>query len=67
VPPAYGGIEIVTSESVAAAHALGLEVHVWTINDAAEMSRLLDMGIDAIMTDFPAVAIDVLRRRGVRP
>jgi glycerophosphoryl diester phosphodiesterase len=66
VPPAYGGIEIVTSESVAAAHALGLEVHVWTINDAAEMSRLLDLGIDAIMTDFPAVAMDVLGRRGPR-
>jgi len=66
VPPAYGGIEIVTPDSVAAAHALGLEVHVWTINDAAEMTRLLDLGIDAIMTDVPAVAMDVLRRRGLR-
>ncbi len=66
VPPAYGGVEIVTRESVAAAHALGLEVHVWTIDDAAEMDRLLDLGVDAIMTDLPAVAMDVLRRRGVR-
>ena len=66
VPPRYGDIDIVTPESVAAAHALGLEVHVWTINDAAEMGTLLDLGADAIMTDVPAVAMDVLRRRGLR-
>jgi glycerophosphoryl diester phosphodiesterase len=41
-------------------------VRVWTINEAAEMARLLDMGIDAIMTDLPAVAVDVLGRRGLR-
>jgi glycerophosphoryl diester phosphodiesterase len=66
VPAAYGGVEIVTPESVAAAHALGLEVHVWTVNDAAEMDRLLDLGVDAIMTDLPAIGFDVLRRRGAR-
>jgi glycerophosphoryl diester phosphodiesterase len=66
VPPSYGGLDIVTPESVAAAHALGLEVHVWTINDAVEMAALLDLGADAIMTDMPALAMDVLRRRGLR-
>jgi glycerophosphoryl diester phosphodiesterase len=66
VPPSYQGIEIVTADSVAAAHALGLEVHVWTINDAAEMESLLALGVDAIMTDLPALAMDVLRRRGLR-
>jgi glycerophosphoryl diester phosphodiesterase len=66
VPPSYQGIAIVTPESVAAAHALGLEVHVWTINDAAEMASLLDLGVDAIMTDLPALAMDVLRGRGLR-
>jgi len=66
VPPAFGGTLIVTPESVAAAHALGLEVHVWTINDEAEMERLLDLGVDGIMTDFPARAAAVLRRRGLR-
>jgi glycerophosphoryl diester phosphodiesterase len=66
VPPSYGGVDVVTPASVAAAHALGLEVHVWTINDALEMATLLDMGVDAIMTDVPAVAMDVLRRRGLR-
>lgn len=66
VPPSYEGIDIVTSDSVAAAHAIGVEVHVWTINDEAQMEALLDLGIDALMTDFPERAITVLRRRGLR-
>ena len=66
VPPEYGGIAVVTPELVAAAHASSVEVHVWTINDAAEMGRLLDLGVDAIMTDMPALAGDVYRRRGLR-
>lgn len=66
VPPRYQDIEIVTAESVAAAHELGLEVHVWTINTAEEIDRLLALGVDGIMTDLPGLAIDVLRRRGLR-
>ena len=66
VPAEYEGIPIVTAESVAAAHAAGVEVHVWTINDEPEMDRLLDLGVDALMTDFPARALAVLRRRGLR-
>jgi glycerophosphoryl diester phosphodiesterase len=64
VPPAYEGTEIVTAESVAAAHAAGLEVHVWTINEVAEMERLVALGVDGIMTDFPARAAVLLGRRG---
>jgi glycerophosphoryl diester phosphodiesterase len=66
VPPAFRETPIVTPELVAAAHSLGLEVHVWTINNEAEMNRLLDLGIDALMTDFPARAMAVLRQRGLR-
>ena len=66
VPPSFGDVQIITEASVAAAHALGLEIHAWTINDEAEMDRLLDLGVDALMTDFPARAFGVLRRRGVR-
>ena len=66
VPPSYEGTPIVTPESVVAAHAHGLEVHVWTINDPSEMHALLDLGVDALMTDLPAVGTDVLRRRGLR-
>ncbi|TMB54291.1 MAG: glycerophosphodiester phosphodiesterase, partial [Deltaproteobacteria bacterium] len=46
IPPAFGDITLVTAESVAAAHRLGLEVHVWTINEPAEMEALLDLGVD---------------------
>jgi glycerophosphoryl diester phosphodiesterase len=63
VPPEFGDTIIVSAESVAAAHAHGLEVHVWTINDDAKMRVLLALGVDAIMTDFPARAAAVLGRR----
>jgi len=66
VPPAFGDVALVTAESVAAAHRLGLEVHVWTINEEAEIETLLDLGVDGIMTDFPARGVAVLRGRGLR-
>jgi len=67
VPPSHEGIEIVTPAFVQAAHDLDMEVHVWTINDEAEMERLLDLGIDGLMSDFPARARAVFDRRGLRP
>jgi glycerophosphoryl diester phosphodiesterase len=62
VPPAFHDVAIITAESVAAAHALGLEVHAWTINDEAEMRALLALGVDGLMTDLPALAAAVLGR-----
>jgi glycerophosphoryl diester phosphodiesterase len=65
IPPTHGGIDLVTPASVAAAHRLGVEVHVWTINDATEIDRLLDLGVDGLMSDLPGlVATAVRRRRG---
>jgi glycerophosphoryl diester phosphodiesterase len=66
VPPAHGEIDIVTAATVAAAHRVGLEVHVWTINDAAEIDRLLDLGVDGVMSDFPGLAAAAVARRAGR-
>jgi len=56
IPPRFGEIELVTAESVAVAHGLGLEIHVWTINQRDEMDVLLALGIDGIMSDLPGLA-----------
>ena len=64
IPCAYEGIELVTRDSIDALHRFGCEVHVWTINDAEEIERLLDLGADGIISDLPGlVAQAVLRRR----
>ncbi len=64
VPIRQGRIPVVDARFVAFAHRCGLAVHVWTVDDAAEMDRLLDLGIDGIMTDRPTVLKEVLVRRG---
>ena len=65
VPVTQGPLPVVTARSVASAHRHGLQVHVWTIDDPAEMLRLLELGVDGIMTDRPAVLKDVLTSRGL--
>jgi glycerophosphoryl diester phosphodiesterase len=67
VPPRYKARELVTRRSVAKAHRLGLKVHVWTINDPAQMHRLFDLGVDGIMTDRGDVLAGVMRERGYWP
>ncbi len=64
VPVRRGRISIVDPRFVAAAHRRGLPVHVWTIDDPVEMGRLLDLGVDGIMTDRPATLREVLEGRG---
>jgi glycerophosphoryl diester phosphodiesterase len=54
IPIEYEKFRLVTPESVAAAHSVGVEMHVWTVNDEAEMRGLLALGVDGIITDFPA-------------
>lgn len=65
VPVSAGRVTIVDERFVEAAHQRGLQVHVWTIDDPEEMVRLVDMGVDGIMTDRPAVLRQVLEERGL--
>jgi glycerophosphoryl diester phosphodiesterase len=64
VPVKQGPLTIVNRSFVDRAHRAGLHVHVWTIDDAPEMERLLDLGVDGIMTDRPVVLRQVLESRG---
>ena len=65
VPTHFRGIPLVTRKLVRAAHARGLQVHVWTVDKREEMERLLDLGVDGLMTDRPTLLRDVLRSRGL--
>ena len=60
VPIESGGIPVITRSFVSAAHRRGLEVHAWTINDPEEMELMIDLGVDAIMTDRVEVLMEIL-------
>ncbi|KUN01926.1 glycerophosphodiester phosphodiesterase [Streptomyces yokosukanensis] len=65
VPEAQSGVPVVDHRFVRAAHARGLQVHVWTINEPERMHRLLDLGVDGIMTDHIDTLRKVMEDRGV--
>jgi glycerophosphoryl diester phosphodiesterase len=65
VPVRQGPLPIVTKSFVDGAHSAGLHVHVWTIDDAAEMHRLIDLGVDGIMTDEVSLLRRILAERGL--
>ncbi|MEU9403867.1 glycerophosphodiester phosphodiesterase [Streptomyces sp. NPDC048242] len=64
VPEAQSGIPVVDAAFVRAAHARGVQVHVWTINESERMHRLLDLGVDGIMTDHIDTLRTVMEDRG---
>lgn len=64
VPDQTRGIRVTTPRLIATAHNGGLAVHVWTINDPATMVRLLDWGVDGIMTDRPTMLREIMKARG---
>lgn len=63
VPESIGGRTVLTREFIKAAHARNLQVHVWTINDEESMKRLIEMGVDGIMTDYPDRLISLLKAK----
>ena len=65
--PLIGGLSIpvVDAAFLRAAHARGMPVQVWTVNDDAEMQRLLDLGADGIMSDRVTALKGVFERRGL--
>ncbi|MFK0118161.1 glycerophosphodiester phosphodiesterase [Streptomyces sp. NPDC090994] len=65
VPEAQSGIPVADHRFVRAAHARGLQVHVWTVNEPERMHRLLDLGVDGIMTDHIDILRKVMEDRGV--
>ena len=67
VPRRWRGIPVVDARFVEAAHAAGAQVHVWTVDDVEDMEALLDLGVDALVTDRPSRLKEVLQRRGCWP
>ena len=63
VPLSHRGLPLVTRRFVRAAHNVGVRVDAWTINEPGMMRRLLDLGVDVIMTDRPETLADVLGER----
>ena len=63
VPATVGNVTVVDERFVEAAHRSGAAVHVWTINDVDEMKRLLDLGVDGIISDTPTPLAALLRDR----
>ncbi len=66
VPEVYAGTRVVTPEFIARAHEAGVTVMVWTVNQADEMRRLLDWGVDGLITDRPDIAVPLVRAWATR-
>lgn len=66
VPRRFHGFPVVSKRFVRVAHACGVQVHVWTVDDAAVMKRLIGVGVDGIISDRPSVLLRVLTECGLR-
>jgi glycerophosphoryl diester phosphodiesterase len=64
VPLSHAGLDVVDAVFVEAAHDCGVAVHVWTVNRESEMERLLELGVDGIISDLPTPLCALLAERG---
>ncbi|GAB3190053.1 glycerophosphodiester phosphodiesterase [Nesterenkonia suensis] len=67
VPVRQGPIRVVTAGFLRRCHRAGLQVHVWVVDDPDEMHRLIDLGVDGLMTDDAEALAAVMRERSVWP
>jgi glycerophosphoryl diester phosphodiesterase len=65
VPATQGDLVVVDELFVTAAHAHGMAVHVWTINDERQMAAMLDQGVDGIISDLPTPLVALVEARGL--
>jgi glycerophosphoryl diester phosphodiesterase len=66
VPEQAGGLRVLTRDFVGAAHGRNLRVHAWTVNAEDDMRRLVEVGVDGIITDYPDRLLRVLNRPAPR-
>jgi glycerophosphoryl diester phosphodiesterase len=62
IPENLGQLSVVTKEFVENAHRKNLQVHVWTVNETADMERLINVGVDGIMTDYPDKLLSIVKQ-----
>ncbi len=60
IPCEYNGMTLVSEPTLSAAHELGIEMFVWTVNEREQMRQLLELGVDGIITDYPARLRDLI-------
>lgn len=63
IPERWKGVQVLSPRLIRHAHNAGVEVHVWTVNDPADMHRLLDLGVDGLVTDRCDLALEIIRSR----
>jgi glycerophosphoryl diester phosphodiesterase len=62
IPEASNGLQLVTPRFIRDAHAQNIRVNVWTVNETEDMRRLIDWGVDGLISDYPERLLKVLGR-----